>query len=226
MAAAVIRHLRSLRTMERERSWIHTLLEDAENERMHLLTGEFARHPHDDAGHPFAVRSALADSKSSSFSQLWNMRDRASSSAEWSCSLKGECSVRTPMVASYTLRMLTRAHPTTASSSTLSSSVISSTRVSRIGECGSSPSVHRRHRIGKGQLTSPNPRSSHRFVGYLEEEAVKTYSNIIKDIEDGRLPEWEQLPAARIAQEYWNFGPDAKILDVIYAIRADEATHR
>ena len=31
------RHFRSLRTLERDRGWIATLLEEAENERMHLL---------------------------------------------------------------------------------------------------------------------------------------------------------------------------------------------
>jgi len=31
-------HMRSLRRMEDNREWIHTLLEEAENERMHLMT--------------------------------------------------------------------------------------------------------------------------------------------------------------------------------------------
>lgn len=38
MAAGMIRHLNSLRRMQRDHGWIHTLLEEAENERMHLLT--------------------------------------------------------------------------------------------------------------------------------------------------------------------------------------------
>ncbi|KAF0716468.1 hypothetical protein As57867_002829, partial [Aphanomyces stellatus] len=37
MVAGMSRHLRSLRTMQRDQGWIHTLLEEAENERMHLL---------------------------------------------------------------------------------------------------------------------------------------------------------------------------------------------
>eukprot|EP01063_Lacrimia_lanifica_P016552 TRINITY_DN230_c1_g1_i1.p1 TRINITY_DN230_c1_g1~~TRINITY_DN230_c1_g1_i1.p1 ORF type:complete len:335 (+),score=135.36 TRINITY_DN230_c1_g1_i1:68-1072(+) len=37
MVAAGIRHFNSLRRMERDGGWIHTLLEEAENERMHLL---------------------------------------------------------------------------------------------------------------------------------------------------------------------------------------------
>merc|ERR1719498_1821662 len=35
--AAMFRHFRSLRTLQRDHGWIHTLLEEAENERMHLL---------------------------------------------------------------------------------------------------------------------------------------------------------------------------------------------
>ena len=38
MVGAGLRHMRSLRTMKRDKGWIHTLLEEAENERMHLLT--------------------------------------------------------------------------------------------------------------------------------------------------------------------------------------------
>lgn len=36
MMAGMVRHLRSLRIMRRDHGWIHTLLEEAENERMHL----------------------------------------------------------------------------------------------------------------------------------------------------------------------------------------------
>lgn len=38
MVAAMLRHMASLRNMEPDNGWIHTLLEEAENERMHLLT--------------------------------------------------------------------------------------------------------------------------------------------------------------------------------------------
>lgn len=41
---AMVRHLRSLRRMGRDYGWIHTLLEDAENERMHLLTAMYEQH--------------------------------------------------------------------------------------------------------------------------------------------------------------------------------------
>ena len=38
MVGGMLRHLSSLRNMRRDHGWIHTLLEEAENERMHLLT--------------------------------------------------------------------------------------------------------------------------------------------------------------------------------------------
>ena len=41
----MLRHMRSLRTMQRDHGWIHTLLEEAENERMHLLTFLQLRQP-------------------------------------------------------------------------------------------------------------------------------------------------------------------------------------
>jgi hypothetical protein len=36
--AGMHRHLRSVRRMKRDYGWIHTLLEEGENERMHLFT--------------------------------------------------------------------------------------------------------------------------------------------------------------------------------------------
>ena len=48
-----------------------------------------------------------------------------------------------------------------------------------------------------------SPRTVHRFVGYLEEEAVITYTRQINDIDAGRLPAWEKLPAPEIAVDYW-----------------------
>ena len=38
MVAGMHRHMRSLRTLRPDGGWIHHLLEEAENERMHLLT--------------------------------------------------------------------------------------------------------------------------------------------------------------------------------------------
>ena len=40
-----------------------------------------------------------------------------------------------------------------------------------------------------------SPKFMHRFVGYLEEEAVHTYTIMLKDIENGCLEEWKTKPA-------------------------------
>ena len=45
MVAAMLRHFKSLRMNGRAGGWIHQLLEEAENERMHLLTFLALRQP-------------------------------------------------------------------------------------------------------------------------------------------------------------------------------------
>ena len=45
MVGGMLNHLRSLRKFEDDRGWIHTLLEEAENERMHLMTFIAVAHP-------------------------------------------------------------------------------------------------------------------------------------------------------------------------------------
>ena len=65
-----------------------------------------------------------------------------------------------------------------------------------------------------------------RFVGYLEEEAVKTYTHILEELDAGRLPMWRNLPAPDIAITYWQLPQNPTMRDVILAIRADEAHHR
>lgn len=73
------------------------------------------------------------------------------------------------------------------------------------------------------------PKVTHRFVGYLEEEAVHTYTMAIKQIEDGNLPKWEDpnFEIPEIAIKYWHM-PEGKrtMKDLILYIRADEACHR
>jgi hypothetical protein len=72
-----------------------------------------------------------------------------------------------------------------------------------------------------------SPRICHRFVGYLEEEAVLTYTRAIHDLETGKLPEWEKLGAPEIAVQYWKM-PEGKrtMKDLLLYVRADEAKHR
>jgi len=69
----------------------------------------------------------------------------------------------------------------------------------------------------------------HRFVGYLEETAVETYTSILEtmDTEGTKLNQtWLQLPAPLIGLEYYKLGDEAKWPDVLRCIAADETNHR
>jgi threonyl-tRNA synthetase len=142
MVAAMARHLRSLRSMERDHGWIHTLLEEAENERMHLVVVTLAERK------PGVLMRAMVLLGQGVFFNLY-----------------------------FALYLLA-------------------------------------------------PRTCHRFVGFLEEEAVKTYTKAINDLDAGKLPEWVNKPANDVAIKYWRLPKDAKIRDMLMAMRADEALHR
>ena len=66
-------------------------------------------------------------------------------------------------------------------------------------------------------------RTAHRIVGYFEEEAVISYSEYLKEIEEGKI---ENIKAPVIAINYWNLPLNSKLKDVIEVIRNDEAGHR
>ncbi|GJS65526.1 ubiquinol oxidase, mitochondrial-like protein [Tanacetum coccineum] len=68
-----------------------------------------------------------------------------------------------------------------------------------------------------------SPKLAHRIVGYLEEEAVHSYTEFLKDIESGAI---ENVAAPAIAIDYWRLPKDSTLKDVITVIRADEAHHR
>jgi len=139
--AAMVRHLHSLRRMQRDHGWIHTLLEEAENERMHLMTFLQLRKP----GPIFRF---------------------------------GVIATQYVFTGTFFLAYLI------------------------------------------------SPTFCHRLVGYLEEEAVKTYTHILEEMDAGRLPMWRNLPAPDIAVTYWQLPEGHTMRDVILAIRADEAHHR
>lgn len=72
-----------------------------------------------------------------------------------------------------------------------------------------------------------SPRTCHRFVGYLEEEAVLTYTRQIEDLDAGHLPMWEKMQAPDIAVQYWNMPEGNRSMrDLLLYIRADESKHR
>ncbi|OQR93516.1 alternative oxidase, mitochondrial precursor [Achlya hypogyna] len=141
MVAGMVRHLRSLRTMQRDQGWIHTLLEEAENERMHLLIFMTMKSP----GPLF--RLFVLGAQGVFFNAFF-----------------------------------------------------------------------------LAYLTSP--KTCHRFVGYLEEEAIHTYTALVKDIEDGHVDGWQTDVAPLIARNYYKLPETATVLDMIKCIRADEAHHR
>ena len=68
-----------------------------------------------------------------------------------------------------------------------------------------------------------SPKIVHRIVGYFEEEAVISYTQYLEEIDAGRH---ENMPAPKIAIDYWNLASDATLRDVVLIIRDDEAGHR
>lgn len=143
MIGAMVRHTRSVGLFQPDGGWIHYLLEEAENERMHLFTFLDMRNP----GYIFKAMI-----------------------------LGGQA----VFVVAFTIFYVI------------------------------------------------TPKTAHRFVGYLEEEAVKTYSHCIDELKQnkGTLSEWNTLKAPQSAIDYWNMPADSTIRDVILMVRADEMMHR
>ncbi|MCL5041966.1 MAG: alternative oxidase [Gammaproteobacteria bacterium] len=138
MVGGMIRHMRSLRRLEDDREWIHTLLAEAENERMHLMTFIEIARPN------WFERVIILLAQGIFFTAFFLLY------------------------------------------------VISG-------------------------------RTAHRLVGYFEEEAVYSYTQYLAEIDSGKL---ENVPAPQIAIDYWQLAADARLRDVVIAVRADEAEHR
>ncbi|MEO8145692.1 MAG: alternative oxidase [Betaproteobacteria bacterium] len=138
MVGGALQHLRALRRMESDRGWIHTLLEEAENERMHLMTFVHIAQP-------------------SPFERLL---------------------VLVAQGVFYNLFFL---------------------------------------------LYLVSSKTAHRVVGYFEEEAVFSYTEYLAGVDQGV---YANVPAPKIAIDYWKLSPDARLREVIVAVRADEAHHR
>lgn len=66
-------------------------------------------------------------------------------------------------------------------------------------------------------------RTAHRLIGYFEEEAIISYTRYLEDIDNGRIA---NVPAPKIAIDYWQLPFNAKLRDVVIAVRNDEAEHR
>lgn len=138
MVGGALQHLRSLRRMKDDEGWIKTLLDEAENERMHLLT-------------------FIHIAKPNIFERLL---------------------VIVTQGVFYNLFFL---------------------------------------------LYLCSSRVAHRIVGYLEEEAVYSYTEYLNGVDNGT---YENVPAPQIAIDYWQLAADARLRDVILKVRDDEAEHR
>jgi ubiquinol oxidase len=66
------------------------------------------------------------------------------------------------------------------------------------------------------------PKVAHRMVGYFEEQAVISYTSYLKAIELGKI---ENIKAPQIAIDYYKLGKDARLSDVVVAVREDERGH-
>ncbi len=66
------------------------------------------------------------------------------------------------------------------------------------------------------------PKTSHRMIGYFEDEAVASYSEYLKLVESGEI---ENIAAPKLAIDYYGMKEDAKLSDLIIKVRADEMHH-
>tara|TARA_Y100001968_G_scaffold101845_1_gene91796 strand:- start:269 stop:883 length:615 start_codon:yes stop_codon:yes gene_type:complete len=67
------------------------------------------------------------------------------------------------------------------------------------------------------------PQCAHRMVGYFEEQACISYTEYLKEIDEGRT---ENIKAPKIAIDYYKLSKDATLRDVVIAVRKDEEGHR
>ena len=65
-------------------------------------------------------------------------------------------------------------------------------------------------------------KTAHRMIAYFEEEAVKSYTDYLGLVERGEV---ENVPAPRLAIQYYEMGSNAKLSDLIRHVRADEQHH-
>ena len=63
------------------------------------------------------------------------------------------------------------------------------------------------------------PKTSHRMIGYFEDEAVKSYTEYLELVKNGKVM---NIRAPKIAIEYYNLKKDARLTDLIISVRADE----
>ena len=65
-------------------------------------------------------------------------------------------------------------------------------------------------------------KTAHRMIGYFEDEAVKSYTEYLSKVESGQI---ENFQAPLLAINYYNLHRNAKLSDLIIAVRNDEQKH-
>ena len=65
-------------------------------------------------------------------------------------------------------------------------------------------------------------KTAHRMIGFFEDEAVKSYTEYLKMIEDGEI---ENVKAPQIAIEYYDLKSNARLVDLVKCVKADEEHH-
>ena len=66
------------------------------------------------------------------------------------------------------------------------------------------------------------PKTSHRMIGYFEDEAVKSYTEYLDQVENGTTL---NINAPELAIDYYGLPKNAKLSDLIKCVRADEMHH-
>ena len=66
------------------------------------------------------------------------------------------------------------------------------------------------------------PKTAHRMIHYFEREAVVSYTHYLHMVDSGQT---ENIPATKLAKQYYNLKDDATLRDIIIKIRADEEKH-
>ena len=66
------------------------------------------------------------------------------------------------------------------------------------------------------------PKTSHRMIGYFEDEAVKSYTEYLDLVQNGKVM---NIRAPQLAIDYYNLKKNARLSDLIISVRADEMHH-
>ena len=66
------------------------------------------------------------------------------------------------------------------------------------------------------------PNTAHKMIAYFEEEAVRSYTEYLELITSGQI---ENVPAPKLAIEYYGMSESASLWDMIWHVRNDEEKH-